>query len=412
MSAKVKTIKQTIGGDNKDISSIFNQLLGTNESINLNICYPKYLEIHQFCNRILDTLTLLHANPVFKRYDEFTEDIAILGKFITEQKARFSTSGEFHVDLSEYQWDYSKVPAETKEKFGEIYEKLKTDSTVNEFIGICNTLIVYKKHIEDEKTIDSKFILNMPGHEFTPFGFCGLNFKRICVLLSTDDDYDKTQNNQLIKISMLLLNKLYNLTYNLFKVVNKPDIDVDEFVSVIMSNIGEVKKRIPRCEKAFRKIEESVDLLKNNFGTYYKDFVESNNSTIIMENFVLDVANNTNPDTGTIFQFKQIIKYFRTAMKNNASQNPEIKMLFKKVSENFKKLDKFNNISKAQSGEFDDNAGSSDESSSEEVEQTTLEKTQQENSQKTVDELADEIEAIGLSSAPKKKPAARGKKTN
>ena len=98
-----------------------------------------------------------------------------------------------------------------------------------------------------------------------------------------------------------------------------------------MNNIGEVKKRIPRCEKAFKKIEESVDLLKENFNGYYKDYVQTQNQMIIMESFVTDVAKNTKADPETTREFRQIISYYRK-MAGQQIKNPPMKQLFDKIN--------------------------------------------------------------------------------
>ena len=92
---------------------------------------------------------------------------------------------------------------------------------------------------------------------------------------------------------LMFIAKLYEISYALYEIISSPDIDVDDFVKIIVSSIDTVKKHIPRCDDAFNKIIESIDILKNNFDGYYKEFVASNNPSIIMENFVLDVSKNT-----------------------------------------------------------------------------------------------------------------------
>jgi hypothetical protein len=106
-----------------------------------------------------------------------------------------------------------------------------------------------------------------------------------------------------------------------------------------MSSIDEVKKHIPRCDQAFQKIIESVDLLKGNFNGYYKDYTASGNPTIIMENFVLDVSKNTKSSPAVTAQFRRIIAHYRKLASQQAS-NPKLQSLFAQVDANFHELEK------------------------------------------------------------------------
>ena len=82
---------------------------------------------------------------------------------------------------------------------------------------------------------------------------------------------------------------LFNTTYDIYQIITSPDIDISEFSDIIVDSIKQARKMIPRANKAFKKIEESVELLKDNFQNYYKDFITTKNPTIIIENFILDV---------------------------------------------------------------------------------------------------------------------------
>src|SRR5690606_16079398 len=110
---------------------------------------------------------------------------------------------------------------------------------------------------------------------------------------------------------MVVLHKLYAIGHDVYEAVSAPDVNVNDFVEVIMGSIGDVQKHIPRCDAAFKKIIESVDLLKGNFGDYYKDFTASGNPTIIMENFVVDVSKNTKSSPAVTAQFRRIIAHYR-----------------------------------------------------------------------------------------------------
>ena len=106
-----------------------------------------------------------------------------------------------------------------------------------------------------------------------------------------------------------------------------------------MSSISDVKKHIPRCNDAFNKILEAVDLLKGNFGDYYNDYMSSNNPAIIMENFVVDVARRSDATPQITRQFRQIISYYKKLSSQHAT-NPKYKAIFKNINKNFDKIER------------------------------------------------------------------------
>lgn len=396
MSGKVKV--KAVKHKDKDVAEIFNQMLGAGDHVNMNICYPKYIDMREYCTKLLKAFGLFCDAPCFKKYGEFEGDIAKIREYI--EAARKKTTEIFSMDFSDYEWNLELLEPEQKKQFSEMYEKAKSCEIVNTFIIVCDNLINYRSYIADIDKLDHKFILNMPGVEFAPFPFTNMNLKRLFTLMSADAQNDPGESSatnaknaetygRLMHYMMLLLNKIFTLSHGLYKVISKPDIDVDEFVEVIMNNLSEVKKHIPRCEKAFKKIEESVHLLRDNFSTYYKDFVSTKNQTIIMENFILDVSKNTKADPTTTRQFREIINYYRKLAKNNI-KNPQLKMLFDKVDENVAKLEKYNNINRAER----EDAESSDESDYDEeieIERDEYKEEREKNMEKSVDELAEEI---------------------
>jgi hypothetical protein len=80
-------------------------------------------------------------------------------------------------------------------------------------------------------------------------------------------------------------------------------------------------------------------LLKENFGDYYRDFISTKDSTIMMQNFIIDVSKKTDSDPQVTRQFRQIISYYRELAQQQI-QNPKVKMLFDKVNESFQQLER------------------------------------------------------------------------
>ncbi|KAK1930486.1 hypothetical protein P3T76_014157 [Phytophthora citrophthora] len=101
---------------------------------------------------------------------------------------------------------------------------------------------------------------------------------------------------------------LYITTQDIYAIVSTPNVDIDKLSEFIVKAIGAAKAR---CDKAFRLVENSVDMLKTGMSSYYKDFVASGNPTIIIENFINDISTDLKIDTPTLGQFKRIIFYFR-----------------------------------------------------------------------------------------------------
>jgi hypothetical protein len=331
---KIKTVKD------KDLAEMFNQMLGAG-SVNMNIVYPKYAGIRDYSIQLVNIMDMF-ANSSLLKNPQMAETRKELLDFVEFAKKRIQEV--FCKDYSKYVFNLNLIDDKERAEFSTIYEQMKNSDIINIFLSTCNDLHPYKKYLEDKNKLDAHFVNTIPGNEFYPFSYAqSLNIKGMLEVWLLD----KTKYDSLISFIMIILHKTYVFSYNLYKQLTSPDIDVDEFVDVIMNSIGEIRRRIPRCDKAFDKIIKSVHMLKDNFGTYYKDFIETKNSTIIMENFVLDVSKNTKADPETTRQFRTIIDYYRKLSENsNIKNNPKLKKLFDTVKDSFEQLDKHENLSK------------------------------------------------------------------
>lgn len=331
MKAKVKKVKIPLTGKDEGVSEMFNQMLGAG-AVNLTISYPKYLRIKGLCKSLVKIVAALADCPYMKSNPEFERDRAELHEFCTYANATIETL--FSMDLSEYEWNLQTVDEGIKRRFAEVYEAAKKSKLVNSFIVTCDRLIPYKQNFNDIDKLNPKFVTCMAGTEWMPFTFSMLNYK---ALFSQTNIKENS-----IRFFMTILYKTFDFSYKLWQETVSPDIDVDQFVSVIMDNMDEIKKRVPelsRCGKAFKKIAESVQLLKSNFSTYYRDFVETKDSTVMMQNFILDVSKQTGSDPEVMREFREIIKYYKKLAKQQP-HNPKMKALFDKVSESFAQLEK------------------------------------------------------------------------
>jgi hypothetical protein len=347
MPIKSKVVKSTI--NNKDILATFQDILGTSDTNTcLPIAYPKYLRMKGSVSRFLKLLTVFRNSSIFEQFKEIKDS---LSSYIESLDANFT---ELFVapDLEHYfdktketlaGHNYESIPTDVKEEFSKVFTNVKKCNVINIIIVTCKNLIPYKKYIADKNELSDTFLTKTAGSMMNPLPeITLLNIKRIY------NDTILTQSDK--KFILMFLSKLYEISYNTYEVVTSPDVDVNDFVTIIVNSIDELKKHIPRCDDAFNKIVESVDILKYNFDSYYKDFVASNNPAIIMENFVLDVSKNTKATPRLTGQFRKIISHYRNIASKH-STDPRLQTLFKHVDRNFSALEK------AQNGETEDAEG-------------------------------------------------------
>jgi hypothetical protein len=331
---KSKVVKATLA--NKDVLDMFQGVLGTAEgSATLSITHPKYVKIQTHVERFIKLLEAFHSSNLMGMFQGPKEHLCNYIEALKNQYTESFTAPDFSQWVSSIVFmpeDYAKIPPELVAKFGESFTVVKKCSIVNTVIVTCKNLIAHKKSIENGNALKDKFITKGAGMTFAPLpDLPQINFKQIYI-----DDRLSGIDKEFI---LVILHKMYTISHDVYDAISSPDVDVDEFVSVIMSSIGDVKKHIPRCDQAFQKIIDSVDLLKGNFNGYYKDFAASGNPTIIMENFVLDVSKGTTSSPAITSQFRRIISHYRKLASQQAS-NPKLQSLFAQVDANFQELEK------------------------------------------------------------------------
>jgi hypothetical protein len=321
---KAKVVKKQVAlGDNEGLAEMFNQMIGNG---NIAITYPKYSKIKQNCQQIMKVVSTIANSPIMK--------IPVLEKYKVDFD-RFVDHCETSLDLY-FNIEYPSIiglSEDEQKRFNDKYIAMRKTTIISDMIMMCDKLIPYKKHFEYSDKLSHSFILKMPGVEWKPFPFSSLNIKYIFSLPETKENT--------IRFFMIVFHKIYSITHQIWKDLNSPDIDINQFVDTIMNSLDEIQKRpeLHRCQKAFKKIKDSVHLLKDNFDGYYKDFLSTNDSTIIMQDFIVDVSKSTNADPQLTAQFRTIIAYYRK-MASSQITNPKMKMLFDKVSESFKELEK------------------------------------------------------------------------
>lgn len=215
------------------------------------------------------------------------------------------------------------------------YKTFKKSKFLNFIVKTCEDLIRYKEYIQDKTNLDESFIISAPGIDFKLLYNWSVNWK----MLFIDDDLysDKQEFEKTKKYMLLTANLLLDTSHKIYKIITEPDIDIDHFITTVLGALDVLETKIPRCQKAFRKIRSSVDVMKTNFSGYYRSFVESGNKNIILTDFVQDLIKNNKADLQLVRQFREIMKFLNKMYQNAPRKSKEIDSLLKS-------LDHFNKI--------------------------------------------------------------------
>lgn len=214
------------------------------------------------------------------------------------------------------------------------YKELKEDNQIKHIILVCSDLIKYKHYLESVSEARDNWVLTHPGLIFEPFKFTKLDVKHIW---NNGKSTPKIKQYVLTYICLLFLKckEVYGIT-------TSPDIDVAQFSNVVVGAIGKVQNspELSRCKDAFKKITDSVGMLENNFGGYYREMVQSKNPNTIIESFVLDVSNGNEMNPRLMMQFRTILNFYRKQQnKSGRKRDPKLDKLFKSLSSKMDLLD-------------------------------------------------------------------------
>ncbi len=326
---KVKKVKVALGGGDSDLAEMFNQMLGTGTA-NIPIAYPRYKRMRTLCEQLTKLFGLLSDSPFMRTCHEFSTQAGQIQQFCMHARSKIIEL--FNEDL-DGEGVIEALTEERKKDFTARYEAAKKSDLVKTYVILCDRLVPYRKHFADLNSLNHRFITAMPGVEWAPFPFTTLNIKHIFILPGVGENT--------ITFFMTILHKAYVLSRALYEELQSPDIDIDRMSDIIMSSINDAQKcpELSRCKEAFHKIRESIGLLRNRLPGYYRDSLATGDNTIIMQHFIIDVSSETKASPTVIRQFGVIADYYRKAGKDQIT-NPKIKMLFDKINESFKEIEK------------------------------------------------------------------------
>ncbi len=303
--AKVK-VKLPDSLKDKDVKGMFDKLSGV-ASADFEIVYPKYLKVVSLLDKVV---------AIFK----------ILCEFVPENyRNDFNNACKKYVLKTNLNLD--NKTQQQQDEFHQDYLTFKKCNLVTYSIQICNELQPYKNELSGVN-----YIINSPT-EMRIFPFSKLDLRNLMV--------DSEQ--RIRSIFATALEKLFTFGHEVYKIITSPDIDLDELVDMLSKSMESLEKqpRLSRCKMAFAKLKKSIGMLKENFGNYYKDYLQTGNSAIIMEHFVLDVSKDTKASPELAMQFKTIGNYYKEMSAHNGTSNdPRFKKLYSALDYNFSVLDK------------------------------------------------------------------------
>lgn len=330
-------VRQTL--DNRDVLDMFDGVLGAGE-VDLNILDAKYKQLRLHVDRFL---TLLEALLAYEGLRPFARDSELLTGFIRALRAQFVENFSaalppppMHSAATPLALDadpYAGIPKDVCDGFVRGARVAKESNLVKVILVTCKNLVPFKALIENAEELKDRFLVSSAGSQFCPLPDLPINFRALYTSFSRAEDRH---------FLLVVLHKLYRISHDVYDAYRLPEIDVDKFSHIIVDSVGLVKKQLPGCEDAFRRITDSVDLLKLRFGEYHGDAVASGNPAVIMENFVLDVAKEqSNASPALTRQFRKIISHYKKqASKHSSSMDPKLRTVFDQVNKNFSELDR------------------------------------------------------------------------
>lgn len=322
-SARVKIIQK-----NTDLMDVVNSVMGQGGE-SLKIVFPKYKEIITTINKYIKFLTFLRDSNIF---ENLPQQKAHVVNYVNSIKMP-----TYEPELNKYTTNslgleyinYTEVTKQDADVIIDNYKKLKASAIYASIIKTHSNLKQVEQYISSK---NDKFLIEISTNSFEPISGLILDFKFL---------YNAEQWRPFI---MSYLNNILIVSGRLVELHNQPDIDIDDMIEIVRANLNTLKKQLPRNDDAFNEILKSMELLKTNFGEYYKDFTATNNPSLIMESFIKDVAkkgesSGVAASPKIAIQFKNIINHYRKLMAARGN-DPKVNTIFKYLDENIAEYEK------------------------------------------------------------------------
>lgn len=339
-----------------ELTTMFNQMLGV-EAADPEIVLPRYKKCQ---------VAILALASYMKKFSENQ----LLSDLFSDEVENFKKINKFSSKLNNLIENKSENKSAPTNNIAKLYSKLKKHDTTRALFVVYSQIRQYREYIEDQKKLNDIFITEELGYELYPF-------KKICKM-NLYNMWSKTPPKDAKEYILKFLHQVYKLTKHICETLMQADVNISNFSEILVSCITEAKKLIPNCNDAFKRIENAVGLLETNFNDYYKDFIKTENPSIIFLNFIGDVSNEQKKtDMKLIVQFRKIINHFQKATQGQAN-DPQMKEIFKKLNMCMNTFDKSPNEKKNTSSKEKDSNSYKPESTEQNIEQN-IEQNEEEN---------------------------------
>lgn len=321
---RMKDLRKAMG--DVDMNGMFEEMTGVKDA-DSSIIIPKFVFVRNTLRHIYRVFVQFH-DMLIKDFASFGSSLAEVKKFAEDLKE----SAYLKHEHEEKETAYQNV---SKEAINSLYRKLKENQFVKALVVLCSKLNRYQNSFTDSKTLKLNFVNQEPGLTFKIFDFSSLDLKALWANPSMKDSVKR--------YILMVFASIHKHTHALYRCITSPDVDVDKFTAALMSAIGELKKtpKLHRCQGAFRRIEQSVELLKDKFDDYYRESVASENADMLVMNFIVDVSNQGGANASLTREFRTIIQYMHeVGQKSGKNKDPNVKKIFTMLNNNFAMMEK------------------------------------------------------------------------
>jgi hypothetical protein len=274
----------------QDVMNMFLQLVDPT-MCDPDITLPKYTLLKTKIKQIARFLNAMGSGFLVELFPEYEfSEISDMSKMIEED-----------IDPHNYTIDTIK----------ENWPIFKETKSIKTCINIYSLLLPYAQYIRDEENLSGQWITTA-GFGFSIFDFSKLDIYMIWA--------DERCTDQVRKYILTLFNRIYVISAEIYDSYTTPDLDTQRFSELMVDSVNRLQElpELSRCNLAFKKITNSVNMLRDNLKTYHRDFISSKNPSIIMESYIMDLANaQENPSPVLISQFRKILVFYQKQQAGN-----------------------------------------------------------------------------------------------
>lgn len=320
-----KTIKKKNAVDLSDLNNIMGALTGDKNFINPFIVMDKKTVLFDSVKTIANLLASFNKN--------------ILSPIVNTKQIYSSYKNSIDGFIKDCE-TYTNRPQCKLDEMIDDYIFVKEHPIIIKVLHMVKILNKYESYIIDKENLSARFIYETSScSSINLFDFCDLDFKMLI-----EHDIPK-QNVEKIKTYILyMFHIIYDAGMKIHKALTSPDIDPAEFSKTIISLTNSFKSQIPGCDRAFKKINNSVDKLTACIEQNYKTIVTTKDPSILVKSFLNDLVEDSLSEGGEgedmicTFQLKKIINHFKniaSKSKFEAKKSSQLDMLFEKADEYF-----------------------------------------------------------------------------